>query len=49
MSGHTDVWFSQKRRRCASCSAVVGEVDEDLDAELDLNALVAEPLKPVVH
>jgi len=30
-------------------SAVVGEVDEELDAELDLAAIVAEPLKPVVH
>lgn len=29
--------------------AVVGEVDEDLDAELDFNTMIAEPLKPVVH
>jgi len=29
--------------------ALVGEVDEEADAELDLNAIVAEPLKPVVH
>mmetsp|Transcript_49193 Transcript_49193/g.81690 ORF Transcript_49193/g.81690 Transcript_49193/m.81690 type:complete len:97 (+) Transcript_49193:141-431(+) len=29
--------------------AMVGEVDEDKDSELDLNAIMAEPLKPVVH
>ena len=29
--------------------AIVGEVDEEKDAELDLNAMTAEPLKPVVH
>jgi len=27
----------------------VGEVDEELDAELALDEIVAEPLKPVVH
>ena len=30
-------------------SAVVGEIDEDADAELDLGEMMAEPLKPVVH
>jgi hypothetical protein len=30
-------------------SAVVGEVDEDADAELNLDEITAEPLKPVVH
>ena len=30
-------------------SALVGEVDEELDAELALDEIVAEPLKPVVH
>lgn len=29
--------------------AVVGEVDEDADAELVLDEIMAEPLKPVVH
>ncbi|KAL3929980.1 MAG: hypothetical protein SGPRY_001727 [Prymnesium sp.] len=29
--------------------AVVGEIDEEVDAQLDFNELVAEPLKPVVH
>ncbi|KAL1514638.1 hypothetical protein AB1Y20_003731 [Prymnesium parvum] len=30
-------------------SAVVGEIDEEADAQLDLNEMMAEPLKPVVH
>ena len=30
-------------------SAVVGEVDEAEDGDLDWTAVVAEPLKPVVH
>jgi hypothetical protein len=30
-------------------SAMVGEVDEEVDAELDLDSMIAEPLKPVVH
>lgn len=35
---------------CAvSCSAVVGEVDDDLDRELDLNAMRAAPLRAVIH
>jgi len=29
--------------------AVVGEVDEEVDAELVLDDITAEPLKPVVH
>ncbi|TVT99023.1 hypothetical protein EJB05_36283 [Eragrostis curvula] len=29
--------------------SVVGEVDEDLDARLDLSKLRAHPLKPVIH
>lgn len=29
--------------------ALVGEVDEDIDAEIDLAMLKAEPLKAVVH
>ncbi|CAI9110349.1 OLC1v1010357C1 [Oldenlandia corymbosa var. corymbosa] len=29
--------------------SVVGEVDEELDASLDLEKLKAHPLKPVVH
>ena len=30
-------------------SAVVGEIDEEADAELVLDEIMAEPLKPVVH
>ena len=30
-------------------SAVVGEIDEEADAELALDEIMAEPLKPVVH
>ncbi|XP_047044841.1 sm-like protein LSM8 [Lolium rigidum] len=29
--------------------SVVGEVDEDLDAALDMSKLRAQPLKPVIH
>lgn len=29
--------------------SVVGEIDEELDAELDLDKLRAHPLKPVIH
>ncbi|GBG92637.1 hypothetical protein CBR_g56602, partial [Chara braunii] len=29
--------------------AVVGELDQELDSNLDLNALRAAPLKPVTH
>ncbi|KAF3959092.1 hypothetical protein CMV_016059 [Castanea mollissima] len=29
--------------------SVVGELDEDLDAHLDLSKLRAHPLKPVIH
>uniref|UniRef100_A0A453A5G3 LSM8 homolog, U6 small nuclear RNA associated n=2 Tax=Triticeae TaxID=147389 RepID=A0A453A5G3_AEGTS len=28
---------------------VVGEVDEELDAALDMSKLRAQPLKPVIH
>ena len=34
--------------RCVR-SAVVGEVNEEADAELQLDEIVAEPLKPIVH
>ena len=30
-------------------SAVIGEVDEDIDKQLDFHELRAEPLNPVVH
>ena len=33
----------------ARASAVVGEVDEAEDGDMDWTAVVAEPLKPVVH
>jgi len=29
--------------------AVVGEIDEDVDVEIDLTKIRAEPLKPVIH
>lgn len=32
-----------------SCRAVVGELDDDLDSNLDLTSLRAQPLKPIVH
>jgi hypothetical protein len=31
------------------CSAVIGEVDEALDSQLDLATLKGEPLKAIVH
>lgn len=34
---------------CAVCSAVVGEVDDELDAQVDYDAVRAAPLKPVTH
>ena len=38
------------RARCPPLrSALVGEIDEEADAELALDEIVAEPLKPVVH
>ena len=30
-------------------SAVVGQVDEEIDAEIDLDSVRAEPLEPIVH
>ncbi len=30
-------------------SAIVGEIDEEADAERALDEIVAEPLKPVTH
>ena len=29
--------------------AIVGEIDEDLDADINLNDIRAEPLNPVIH
>lgn len=34
---------------CNVASAVIGEVDDDKDASLDLESLRAEPLRPVTH
>lgn len=31
------------------CRSIVGELDEELDANLDLSKLRAHPLKPVIH
>ena len=30
-------------------SAIVGELDEELDGKLDLSEIRAEPIDPVVH
>jgi len=30
-------------------SAVIGELDEELDSQVDLSEIKADPLKPVVH
>ena len=32
-----------------SCRAVIGEIDEEMEAELQLTEIKAEPLNPVVH
>jgi hypothetical protein len=32
-----------------SVSAVIGEIDEELDNKLDFTIIKAEPLNPVVH
>ncbi|KAJ1636136.1 U6 snRNA-associated Sm-like protein LSm8 [Pavlovales sp. CCMP2436] len=29
--------------------AVIGEIDEEIDAEIDLSTVAAEPLKAIVH
>jgi hypothetical protein len=31
------------------CRAVIGELDEDLDSQIDLTQIKAPPLKPVTH
>ena len=31
------------------CRAVIGELDEDLDSEIVLDDIRADPLNPVVH
>ena len=31
------------------CRAIIGEVDEELDLEINLADIRAEPLNPVVH
>ena len=33
----------------SACSAVVGEVDDEIDSQIDFNELRAVPLKPVAH
>ena len=32
-----------------ACSALIGAIDEAADGQVDLDAVRAEPLKPVVH
>ena len=39
----------ERARARGGASAVVGEVDEDEDGDMDWSTIVAEPLKPVVH
>ena len=34
---------------CLLCSAVVGEVDEEMEHEMRFSDIKAEPLNPVVH
>lgn len=41
--------LTTRRGRFATRSAIVGEIDEEVDAELVFDEIVAEPLKPVVH
>lgn len=31
------------------CSAVIGEIDEEMEAEINLSEIRAEPLNPVMH
>ena len=31
------------------CRAVVGEVDDELDSQIDLSQISAAPLKPLAH
>ena len=33
----------------SSSRVVIGEVDEELDTEINLNDIRAEPLNPIVH
>ena len=33
----------------SACSAVVGEVDDEIDSQIDFNEMRAVPLKPVAH
>ena len=40
---HTCVFFYVKNR------AIVGEIDKDVDAQLDLSSIRAEPFEPVIH
>ena len=40
---------TRSRLSCAARSAVVGEVDQEEDGDMDWSSIVAEPLKPVVH
>lgn len=41
------IWFNSMF--CCLYSAVVGEVDEDIDSHADFENLRAEPLNPVTH
>lgn len=41
--------IASTKYRPSVCSAVIGELDEDIDSQLDLSSIKAEPLLPVVH
>jgi len=49
------VWIREVCHRVAdydsvtACRAVVGEVDDEIDSQIDFNELRAVPLKPVAH
>ncbi|CAK7330561.1 unnamed protein product [Dovyalis caffra] len=49
----TNIILDESHERVYSTKAdpisIVGELDEELDAHLDLSSLRAHPLKPVIH
>lgn len=56
-TGRCSLWRAELARRSTPDPAshhplrraVIGEVDEELDAQLDFDSLRAEPLQPVTH
>ncbi len=41
--------FTLLMRLYLCCRAVVGEVDDELDSQIDLSQISAAPLKPLAH